>query len=172
VTIIEQQIALAAAQRGERWLVGWAGDCIEYKGEHFYTFPRRERLAAATVDDLTPLKITFIRMARLIDLALTFDPEPLRALPHEAAYRALVALKGVGHWTAAWTLMRGANQPVYVGSADVALRAAVNHYWHGAKGRADTAATDALFARFGAFGGLAAFTTLMRWALDRYPRDG
>jgi DNA-3-methyladenine glycosylase II len=173
ITVIEQQIALASAQRGERWLIGWAGEQLTYGGESFYTFPRAARLAAASVEDLTPLKITFGRMQRLIDIArleTQHSFERFRDLPHEAIYAALTALKGVGHWTAAWTMNRGLGQFVYVGSADVALRAAVNWYFYGQKGRAEPALTDALFARYGENAGLAAYYTLMKWALDRYPR--
>jgi DNA-3-methyladenine glycosylase II len=173
ITVIEQQIALAAAQRGERWLIGWAGERIEYDGETFYTFPRAERLASASVENLIPLKITFGRMQRLIDIAhleMQHSFERLRDLPHEDIYAALTALKGVGHWTAAWAMNRGLGRLVYVGSADVALRAAVNWYFYGLKGRADTVLTDAVFARYGEYAGLAAYYTLMKWALDRYPK--
>ena len=69
VTIIEQQIALSAAQRAERWLVVWADEGIDYQGERYRAFPSAGRLAAATVEDLTPLKITFRRMNVLIEMA-------------------------------------------------------------------------------------------------------
>lgn len=176
ITVIEQQIALAAAQRGERWLIEWAGDHLHYNGDTFAVFPHPARLASATIEDLIPLKITFGRMQRLIDIAqreMRESFEALRGQPHEAIYTALTALKGVGHWTAAWTMNRGLGHLVYVGSADVALRAAVNHYFFGAAGRADTDVTDAVFARCGECAGLAAYYTLMKWAFDRYPRgDG
>ena len=55
-----------------------------------------------------------------------------------------------------------------IGSADVALRAAVNHYYHGLPGRADVAVVEQTFAQYGEFAGLAAFYTIMRWAFDRY----
>lgn len=175
LTVMEQQISLAAAQRAERWLIEWAEEGIEHEGVWYPTFPSPTRLALATVDDLIPLKITFRRMQTLIDLArLDVDSsfERLRDMPPTDAYHTLVALNGIGHWTAAWTLTRGLGQFLYVGSADVALRAAVNHYFYDATGRATTEATDDLFAGFGAHAGLASFYTLMKWALDRYPREG
>jgi 3-methyladenine DNA glycosylase/8-oxoguanine DNA glycosylase len=109
-------------------------------------------------------------MQRLIDAArLAETLEALRDQPTEIAYTGLMGLKGVGHWTAAWTLIRAQGQYHYVGSADVALRAAVNFYYHGLSGRADRALTDQTFAQYGAFDGLAAYYTLMRWAFERYP---
>lgn len=168
LTMIEQQIALKMAQTAERWLLSWGGDTIAYEGETYYTFPRPERIAAASVDDLTPLKITFMRMQRLIDLAKTAESlEEIRDQPAEILYDRLIELKGVGHWTAAWALIRAQGHYPYVGAADVALRAAVNSYYHGLPGRADVALVDRTFARYGAYSGLAAYYTLMRWALKK-----
>jgi DNA-3-methyladenine glycosylase II len=172
VTLIEQQIALSAAQRAERWLVAWADEGIDYQGERYRAFPRAERLAAASVEELTPLKITFRRMSTLIQLAqmeVEDSFERLRGLETPTAYAALMALNGIGHWTAAWVLTRGLGRVLYCGSADVALRAAVNAYFYSQPGRSDAATTDGFFAAYGEYAGIAAFYTLMRWAFDRYP---
>ncbi len=170
LTMIEQQIALKQAQIGERWLIQWAGELLTYQGDTYYAFPSAARLAAASVNDLLPLKITFARMQRLIDAAgLREQLEALRDQPNPVAYDGLMRLKGVGHWTAAWTLIRAQGRYRYVGSADVALRAAVNFYYHGLSGRADRALTDQTFEQYGEFAGLATYYTLMRWAFERYP---
>ena len=173
LTMIEQQISLRMAQTAERWLLAWGDESIAYEGATYYAFPRPAQIAAATVADLTPLKITFARMQRLIDVAQaitagTLDLEGLRDQPVEQVYAALMALKGVGHWTAAWTITRSLGIYGYVGAADVALRAAVNHYYYDTPGRAERALVDQTFAAHGAFDGAAAFYTLMRWAADRY----
>jgi DNA-3-methyladenine glycosylase II len=171
LTIIEQQISLAGAHRAQRWLLGWGDEGITYEGERYSVFPSAERLAQATIDDLTPTKITFRRMQLMIDLArreLDDSLERLRGLPADDAYQHLLDLKGIGRWTAAWTMTRGLDCYRYFGSADVALRAAVNHYYFGAVGRSDADVTDALFARHGQFDALAAWYTLTRWAFERY----
>ncbi len=171
LTIIEQQISLAGAHKAQRWLLQWGGEGIVYDDKTYYVFPSAARLASATVEDLTPLKITFRRMQLMIDLArreLDDSLERLRLLPADEAYQHLLDLKGVGRWTAAWTMTRGLNCYRYFGSADVALRAAVNYYFFGAVGRCEADVTDALFARHGAFDALAAYYTLTRWAFERY----
>ncbi len=173
LTIIEQQIALKMAQTAQRWLLEWGGARIDYAGETYYAFPSAAKFAAATVPDLTPLKITFGRMQRMIDLAQMahsgqLDLEALRQQPTDTAYRQLVALPGVGHWTAAWTLFRAQGRAAYVGASDVALRAAVNAYYYGASGRADVGQVEQIFAQYGAFAGLAAYYTMMRWAFERF----
>lgn len=172
VTMIEQQIALRAAQRAERWLAATYGSRLIVDGAAFDVLPTPERLAALTLEQLRPLRITFVRMRRLLEIARmqaegVLDLEALVHLPPAQMYAALRALNGVGHWTAAWTMIRAAGHFVYFGRADVALRAAVNHYLHGQRGRMDAAAMDALFAGYGDFAGLAAFVFILRWAADR-----
>lgn len=173
MTMIEQQIALKMAQTAERWLIAQAGDPVIYAGETYYAFPSASRIASMTVDELMPLKITFKRMQRLIDLAQAeatgrLDLEALRDQPFESLYETLIGLNGVGHWTAAWTLVRAKGEYPYVASSDVALQAAVNSYYFGLSGRADAKVVNETFARYGKFGGIAAYYTLMRWAFERY----
>jgi DNA-3-methyladenine glycosylase II len=173
LTIIEQQITLKMAQRAERWLMAWGGRGIDYEGESYYVFPDAAQIAAADVETLIPMKITGIRIRALIEIARrvasgALDLEAIRERPRHEVYRTLMDLKGIGHWTAAWTITRGLGDYVYVGSADVALRAAANRYFFGGQGRADAKLVDRTFARFGAHDGIAGYYTLMRWAFDKY----
>lgn len=172
-TIIEQQIALAAAVRAARWLVAWGGAALAYDGEQFGLFPLPEQLAAARVEDLTPLKITFRRMALLIEAAgqVTRGDLPLEALRASApqeAYHRLRQMKGIGHWTAAWTLIKGMGDHSRVFPEDVALQAAVNRYFYGGQGRIPPQQVTDTFAPHGAYAGLGAYYTITRWLLDRY----
>jgi DNA-3-methyladenine glycosylase II len=164
VTMIEQQIALSMAQTAERWLVSTYAEALDYEGARYFSFPTPERMAALTVADLTPLKITFKRMERLLVIARAIADgslvlEPYAADP-DALYPLLLALHGVGHWTASWALMRASGQFRYFGRADVALRSAANRHFEGRPGRMHGDALDALFARFGDQAGMAAFYLL------------
>jgi DNA-3-methyladenine glycosylase II len=170
--VIEQQIAWRAALRAQRWLVEWAGHALDYAGRVYYAFPTPEQIAAATVDDLKPLKITFKRMALLIDLAAQtasgqLDLESLRHAPPDEAFRILLSIKGIGEWTAGVALARAFGHP-YVARGDVALQAATNRYFHGGAGRLTPDQLSATFARYGAFAGHAARYTIVRWLLDEY----
>jgi DNA-3-methyladenine glycosylase II len=171
ITMIEQQIALTMAQAAERWLIHTYGESLTFEGETTYAFPRPEMLARLAVADLAPLKITFIRMRRLLTVAQavtegSLDLEGLVREP-DALYHRMLALSGVGHWTAAWALIRACGQFRYFGRADVALRAAANQHFAGLPGRMDGDAMDARFARFGDSAGLAAFYLIMRYAHDK-----
>jgi DNA-3-methyladenine glycosylase II len=173
LTIMEQQISLSAAQKAERWLIETYGASVEYGGERHYAFPTPATIAALPAEALSPLKITFIRIHRMLAIARAMvegalDLEAVRRLPIDAAYARLMALNGVGHWTAAWTLIRARGHFLYVGAADVALRTAVHRYWHQLEGRASRELTDATFAQYGAWAGLASVYTLMYYGLQKY----
>jgi DNA-3-methyladenine glycosylase II len=173
-TIIEQQIAWTAAQKAQRWLVEWTGECIVHQEKPYYAFPKSSNIAAATVDDLKPLKITFKRMALMIDLAQqvesrVLDLEAFGDLPPDDAYQHLLSIKGIGHWTAAVTLERAFGHKDWVAHNDVVLQAATNRYFYGGTGRIPPEQVTETFARYGVYAGLAAHYTMLRWVVDQYP---
>lgn len=172
-TIIEQQIAWVSAQRAQRWLAAWAGRSITYDGRVFYVFPTPEQIASARLDELKPLKITHGRIERMIGIAESvatgrLDLEAIHSLPPEAAYEALLEIKGVGHWTAAVTLKRALGYNHHLPHNDVALQAAANYYFFHKEGRATAQAVMDTFIPYGDLAGKAASYTLSRWVMDRY----
>ncbi|MBZ0290264.1 MAG: hypothetical protein K8I30_21750 [Anaerolineae bacterium] len=173
-TIIEQQIAWTTAQKAQRWLVEWAGDCIVQADTAYYAFPTPARIAAASVEDLKPLKITFKRMALMVDLAAQvvsdeLDLESFADYTPDEAYRHLLSIKGIGHWTAAVTLERAFGHKDWVAYNDVVLQAATNRYFLGGSGRIPPQLVTDIFTRYGVFAGIAAHYTMIRWVLDQYP---
>jgi DNA-3-methyladenine glycosylase II len=175
-TIIEQQIAWVTAQRAQRWLVEWAGNRITDGHTTHYVFPTPEQIAAASVDDLKPLKITFKRMGLLLTLARQvvsgeLDLEGLRGQAPDTAYQVLMGIKGIGHWTAAVTLERAWGH-YRVAYNDVVLQAATNRYFFGGQGRIPAERVAETFAQYDSFGGLAAHFTMLRWVMDEYRRRG
>ena len=176
-TIIEQQIAWKAALRAQHWLLAWGGETLDYDGQRYHAYPPPEVLAAATLDELKPLKITHRRINLLIEIAQaivsgTLNLEPLATIPIDEAYDTLLAIKGIGHWTAAVTLARSRGEFRFVPHNDVALQAAVNAYFYGGEGRIPGELVVKTFAPYGDYAGLAADYTLTRWVLDRYPVRG
>jgi DNA-3-methyladenine glycosylase II len=173
-TVIEQQISWVTAQKAQRWLVEWVGNKIEYDGQVHYAFPSPEQIAAVTVDDLKPLKITFKRMALMIDLAEQvasgqLDLEGLRDVSPAEAYKRLLAIKGIGHWTAVVTLERAFGHTDWVAYNDVVLQAATNRYLLGGNGRISPELVSQTFAQYGDHAGLAARYTMFRWVFEQYP---
>ncbi len=173
-TVIEQQISWVTAQKAQRWLVEWAGNQLDYGGRRYYAFPTAAQIAGASVEDLKPLKITFKRMALMIDLAGQvasgqLDLEGLREIAPDAAYERLTAIKGIGHWTAAVTLERAFGYTDWVAYNDVVLQAATNRYLLGGSGRIPAELVAQTFAHYGEHAGLAARYTMFRWVFEQYP---
>lgn len=63
------------------------------------------------------------------------DLEGLRDVSPDEAYKRLLAIKGIGHWTAAVTLERAFGHTDWVAYNDVVLQAATNRYLLGGSGR-------------------------------------
>jgi DNA-3-methyladenine glycosylase II len=172
--IIEQQISLRAALRAQRALAEWGGGRIQHGGNTYYTFPTPQQVASATHDDLHAiLKITHRRVDVMQQIARgvvsgQLDLEGMRGQPVITVYEQLTAIKWVGHWTAAWTLIRGLNNYDYVGHNDVALRSAAAWYFYDTDDRVSADEVTDTFAAYAPYSGIAAFYTLMCWAVDRY----
>lgn len=172
--IIEQHITWKSAQRAQRELLSVTA--CSYRTGHtpVYDFPSPVRLARASRAELKLLKITNRRINLIIAIAAAvskgeLDLEGIRRLPTADAYERLLAIKGVGHWTASNVIGRALGRYPYVSHNDVALQAAAREYFHGGAGPKSAAQVSETLARYGEFAGTAGHFTLLRWVLDRYP---
>lgn len=174
MVIIEQQISLYGALKAQHALAVWGGQGVEYEGKTYYAFPSAAQIAHADPQTLqAQLKITHRRTHLMQSVAQaitggTLDLEALHNHTDAGRYAALMAIKGVGHWTAAWTLIRGLGGWRYAGHNDVALRDAVSAYFAGQSTRVSPQEVAQMFAEFAPYDGLAAFYTLMHWAVEHY----
>jgi DNA-3-methyladenine glycosylase II len=170
-TIIEQHISWASALKIQARFVDLFGDHIEYEGVRYGVLPTPAQLAALTRDDLLPLKLTMTRLDLLIQVANLFVErhfDDWESTPPQAMYTRLLALKGIGHWTAAVTVARAYGVSPFIHDNDVALQAAVNAYLLNQPKRASRAETLAAFAPYAEHGGTVANLLMMRWVLERY----
>lgn len=170
-TILEQQISWIAAQRAQKLLCEWGGEGLVYGGVPYYAVPSPTRLAQATPDELKMLKITSRRSAMLIRIATdiasgALNLEALADLPPTERYARLMAINGVGHWTAVVTLTRAFGSYPAAATNDVALRAAVKRYLPPYADAADP--VSAAFDDCGDYAGTAAMFLLWRYVLDTY----
>jgi 3-methyladenine DNA glycosylase/8-oxoguanine DNA glycosylase len=95
-----------------------------------WSFPSRERVAAATEDELFAVGFTRRKAEYAVALARSdVDLHALAALPDDAVRAAIVAQPGLGPWTAEWFLARHLARPHAWPAGDLALRkAALAHY--------------------------------------------
>ena len=106
---------------------------IERYGERAalaFAFPTRERLALASEDELLALGFSGRKAEYVLGLARSdLDLHALAALPDEEVKARLVALRGVGEWTADWFLARHLARTHAWPAGDLALRKAVAAFY-------------------------------------------
>jgi DNA-3-methyladenine glycosylase II len=125
-SITAQQVSLqsAAAIRSrftERWGVAH---------EHAHAFPERERVAQATEDELIGVGFSTRKAEYVLGLARSdLDVDALAALPDEEVTARLVAIRGLGEWTADWFLARHLARPHAWPAGDLGLRKAVAAFY-------------------------------------------
>ena len=99
---------------------------------HAYSFPTRERMAEADEDELTSLGFSQRKAEYVIGIARAgVDLDGLRLLPDDEVKAALVALRGLGEWTADWFLARHLARPQAWPAGDLGLVKAVSAYYFG-----------------------------------------
>jgi DNA-3-methyladenine glycosylase II len=98
--------------------------------EHAYAFPKQERVARATEEELFALGFSRRKAEYVLGLARSdLDLNALAALPDEEVTARLVALRGLGVWTADWFLARHLARPHAWPAGDLGLRKAAAAFY-------------------------------------------
>jgi DNA-3-methyladenine glycosylase II len=120
--IAAQQVSLFSALAVRNRLVERFGE----RAELAWAFPTRERIAAAQEDELAALGFTRRKAEYVVGLARAdLDLHALASLSDDEVRERLVALRGLGAWTAEWFLARHLGRPHAWPAGDLALRKAV-----------------------------------------------
>ncbi len=151
-SITAQQISLRAASSIRNRLIETFGE----RHEVAYAFPTRERLAAARPEEIVAVGFSRRKAEYAVGIARAgLDFGALALLPDDDVRAALVALPGIGEWTADWFLARHLGRPAAWPAGDLALRKAVLHFY------GEDADISAIGARFSRFANLAAHYLLV-----------
>ena len=127
LAILGQQISTHVARMLRNLIIETYGERIVIDGETLHAFPRPETIAEAGVEGLRAIKFSG-RKAEYVtgiservasgDLSL----EAMRELPDEEIVSELLALRGVGAWTAHWMLIRAFGRQDGFPHGDLALQ--------------------------------------------------
>jgi DNA-3-methyladenine glycosylase II len=159
-----QQVSLAAGDAVVGRLVECFGERLHLGDRTYHAFPRPEHLAASDVDALRDLGLsrakatTLGNVARRI-LAGELSEERLEALPSAAAMEILMALPGIGPWSAGLILLRGLRRMEIFPDGDVGAAKNLGRLL-GAKDPARAGERQALLARMGDMRGYLYFYAL------------
>ena len=129
--VLGQQIATNVSRIIRSLLVENYGVRETIMGREWYAFPRAESLAVAEVDDLRQLKLSnrkaeYIQGIARAALDAGDNLDGLHDLEDADVVKRLVAMRGVGQWTAQWVLVRALARPDGFPVGDLALRKTVS----------------------------------------------
>jgi 3-methyladenine DNA glycosylase/8-oxoguanine DNA glycosylase len=137
-SITAQQVSLFSAVAIRNRFVEQLGERID----RAWAFPTRERVALASEEELFALGFSRRKAEYVVGLARSeLDLEALALLPDDEVKEQVVAVRGLGEWTADWFLARHLGRPRAWPAGDLALRKAVRALY----GEVDVRATGARF---------------------------
>jgi len=125
-SITAQQVSLASAFAIRSRMIERLGE----RAVHAHAFPTRERLAAAGPAELTAVGFSGRKAEYVIGLARAdLDYDDLARLEDDEIKARLVAMRGLGEWTADWFLARHLARPQAWPAGDLGLRKAVGAFY-------------------------------------------
>jgi DNA-3-methyladenine glycosylase II len=126
--ITAQQVSLRSATAIRNRLIERFGHQVGAA----WAFPSRERIASANEDELFAIGLTRRKSEYVVGLARSeLDLPALATLPDDEVKERLVALRGLGEWTADWYLARHLARPHAWPWGDLALRKVVESLYRG-----------------------------------------
>ena len=131
-SILSQQISSQVARVLRDGLVDAFGTTRVIDGAEWIAFPRPDAVAAASVESWRAVKLSKRKVAYITEIARAaasgeLDLEALKTATASEATEALIALKGVGAWTANWLLIQALGQPDGFPHGDLALQRAMGN---------------------------------------------
>ena len=135
-SICAQQVNMRWANTTMSRLIRRYGSEVELDGVRWWRFPDAEKLAAADPADIRAMQFTTRKSGYIVGVAGAMVAGDLTGLEedgNETVIRRLVALRGVGRWTAEWFLARCLARPDVVPAGDLGVRKVVSRYVMGAE---------------------------------------
>ena len=134
--ILGQQLAATVARIIRARLIETYSPRQTFDGQVHYAFPRPESIAGASIEELRGLKLSQRKAEYLQGIARTeLDTkgglDKLQQLPDAEVVEELMALRGVGKWTAQWALGRALGRSDAFPVGDLALRRIVSRLYFG-----------------------------------------
>lgn len=130
--VIGQQINLSFAYTLRQRFITHFGYHAPVNGVDFYLYPHPAVVAALAPEQLTPMQFSRSKALYLVETARQMaagrlSESSLNAMSYEEARQSLVALKGIGNWSANYALMKYRRFPQSVLLEDVGLQNAIKN---------------------------------------------
>ena len=160
-SIIEQQISLTAAKSIETHMIKTFGDTLKLNNMIYYAFPTPETLSNLDKDDLRGVGLSFRKAEYVIGLSKNIvndelDLEALKSMDTHEIINELLTIRGIGVWTAEFSVIKGLHRLVVVPTEDIGLRRVISHYYNNGNPVSSDEITE-IASTWGKWSGLAIF---------------
>jgi DNA-3-methyladenine glycosylase II len=150
--VIGQQINLTFAHKIKTRLVNRYGDVIEHKGQALYCFPTPQQLANIERDELVAMQFSKQKINYIINISQAFCEDVLNKkhmlnLDKKAQMEKLLAIKGIGPWTANYVSMKSLRDMTCIAYGDTGLSSALHTHFNTEK-KPDKITIDKIFKSF------------------------
>jgi DNA-3-methyladenine glycosylase II len=160
--IVEQQISLKVANNLENKIIKRFGDALNLKDDVYFVYPTPQQLALVSIDEFRQCGLSY-RKAEYIKEASTLIAEGKLNLENLKTYedsdqiiQELDHIRGVGVWTAEFTMLRGMRRLEALPADDLGLRRVISRYYRDGK-VISSAEARRIAENWGCWKGLAAY---------------
>jgi len=169
--VVEQQISIKVAHAIEARITKNFGDALDLESDVYYAYPTPQRLASVSIEELRQCGLSF-RKAEYIKGAAALIAEGKLELEKFRSYESseqiikeLDAVRGIGVWTAEFTMLRGMRRLEALPADDLGLRRDISRYYCDGKVIQSTEARR-IAEGWGSWKGLAAYYLVVASMLD------
>jgi DNA-3-methyladenine glycosylase II len=133
--IVEQQISIKVANTIETRITKKFGDTLDVEGNVYYVHPTPQHLAAVSTEELRQCGLSFrkaeyIKGAAALIAEGKLDLENFRNYERsEQIIKELDEIRGIGVWTAEFTMLRGMQRLEALPADDLGLRRVISRYY-------------------------------------------
>ena len=166
-SICSQQVNMRWAAVTLSRLVERYGTPVELEGVRVWRFPETGTLAGADPAEIRAMQLTTRKSGYIVGVARSLVAGELDGLKHDSNERVierLVAIRGLGRWTAEWFLARCLARPDAVAAGDLGVRKVVSRYVAGVDEVLPESDVRAATESWGDGGNWAIHLLLERWA--------
>ncbi len=134
IAVLGQQISMIAAGAIKSRLVAALGASASFDDRIYRAFPTPEAIANTSNEALLTLAFSRRKAEYVRDLAIQvasgdLNLEGMRGKEHGEILERLVAIRGIGRWTAEYVLLRGYGYPDALPAGDAGLRREITRYY-------------------------------------------
>ena len=174
--VVGQQVSSVVARVIRDGIVQEYGTEVRMGGHTVYAFPRPRTLLEAGADALRMLKLSARKAEYVLGIAEAalrgdLDYETIAPMSDEEAVAALSGIRGVGRWTAQWTLMRALGRVDALPAGDLALQRVVGEHYFGGKRLTEQELEEFAEERWKPYRGLAVTYLFSRIRQERAARE-